>query len=328
MTKLGHYFGTDPEVFISDGLVRIDGIEEKLSNIIPPAQLEEDGIKFEQDRDKKILIKDDGYQWSEDGAAIEAQIIPSNSVNTFYQLFLNSLDGLNNFLKGLNLTSRHDVLGYFDVDKYWKAKDERFRMCVIFGCDPDMSPGLYVETGLENKVSDEEVDVSTHTFRYGGGHIHIQAGEENPYIYFDEWDMAAILFDFFIGLKNTTFSRPPEIKIQELKRLEHYGKPGRVRLQEYPNEKFGIEYRVLSNFWLRSKETVRGILNCADIAATIVERNLARTFINDFNNIIPNVYNAIVTLDGDTGYDILNDVINWSKNKELVNNEKAENAVR
>jgi hypothetical protein len=324
--NFSHNFGTDPEAFVYTELV--DTKFGKIPEIIPPAALVEDfGMKMEQIEDKKVLISGNGFQWSEDGAAIEMQIDPQDNAKHFFQTVNRGIGGLTEFLKDYDMKLWVKPLGHFDPNKYWKGRDLNFQTCVLFGCDPDEFPELYYDLGLEDSDHTEELDVSTHEFRYGGAHIHIQSPLENPHIYFEKWSNAAIIFDFFAGMLNTFLSRKQDIAIAELARLKYYGKPGRIRLQAYnPKESvFGIEYRVMSNHWLQNYPKTRALLNILDIAAEIVESDLDGNFVENHQDLIPEMYKSLISLDRETAGEIYKKAMAWALNNGFIDNSDLEN---
>ena len=315
---LAHTFGTDPEAFVYQDLVQTKyGL---IPEIIPPAALVEDfGMKMTQVKDKKVLTSGQGFQWSEDGAAIEMQIDPQDTVRNFYSTMNRGINSLQQFISPFGLKVWTKPLGHFDVNKYWKNRGEEFQMCVIFGCDPDEFPVQYFELGLEGKDHTEELDVSSHEFRYAGAHIHIQAPISSPSIYFEKWNSTAICFDFFVGMLNTTFRRKPDIIMYEKARLEYYGKPGRIRLQIYnPKEKvFGIEYRVMSNHFIRNFPMTRALLYTMDLAATIAE-SAGEQFVEDKADLIPDMYNTLINLDQENAGRLYKKSMAWALENGFV----------
>jgi len=325
--NLVHKFGADPEVFIinsqNSGKNTPYGI---LHEIIPPIALITDyGKKYKEIKGKKVLIENKNFQWSEDGAAIELQINPSNNLNTLVERLHSARFELNKYLSELGLQMSTQVTGFFDVNKYWKERDDMFRSCVIFGCDPDMSPSLYYSTGLDEFP--EELDVSEHPYRYAGGHIHIQAPKDNPNIYMNNWEEAAILFDFIVGLKNVTYKRPDSVELQELARLKYYGKPGRIRLQNYDekNNIFGIEYRVMSNYWLHQSRLMGILFNAIDLSTSLLERGIGTIFLAKFEDIIPDMYKTIMNRDLDMARKILIKVTDWLLSNRMITLKEAAN---
>jgi len=240
-------FGTDPEMFIVD----------KSGNCVPPAALKEDfGLDFV---DEKTLILADDWKIIEDGAATEINIRPSNNLDTIFERINAAKNAATEFVKdgfGLNTLIRPTVL--FNLDKYWKGRGENFRDCVRFGCDPDLD----IYSG-EYSV---EIDSSKINERYGGGHIHMQAPLNEPSLYEDIFYHAARLMDILVGNTGVAIKRPDNSwTCEEKSKLKYYGRPGRIRLQNYPDGNRGIEYRVPSNYWITDKRVgcaLLTLMNC------------------------------------------------------------------
>ena len=98
-----------------------------------------------------------------------------------------------------------------------------------FGCDPDFN----CWTGGKNDSPNPYTELRT-----AGGHVHI--GYDNP----EEarsYEVACIL-DYLLGA-------PSVLLDDDTQRRAMYGQAGACRIKPY-----GVEYRVLSNFWLGSTE--------------------------------------------------------------------------
>lgn len=104
------------------------------------------------------------------------------------------------------------------------------------GCDPDFNAW---KNGEANPRPNAE-----NPFRTGAGHIHLGWGED-----FDPRSMEHVSgccaisrqLDFYLGL-------PSVLKDKETRRRSMYGRAGCFRSKPY-----GVEYRVLSNFWVTDK---------------------------------------------------------------------------
>ena len=103
---------------------------------------------------------------------------------------------------------------------------------LVFGCDPDFNPYTMSENGAPDSSS---------TLRTAGGHIHIGYDDHNTD---RNLDIVQTL-DVLLGV-------PSVLMDGDTRRRSMYGKPGAYRPKPY-----GVEYRVLSNFWLRSEELMR-----------------------------------------------------------------------
>jgi hypothetical protein len=310
-------FGSDPEFALY-----VESKEYKslsIPKLVPPAALITDyGVKFTENKNKKkVLMNVDGTQVIEDGAAIEINLKPMNLgrggefVGKITSI-LNAFENYVNQVVGNDYWHRvaKEPLGYFDLDNYWKGRGEEFQMCVIFGCDPDVYPETYNAMGLE-EANNKIVDVSTHDLRYFGGHLHIQNMSNDSDIYLQQQEFAPVVLDFTVGALNAAFLRRKDQRDMELERLKYYGRPGRVRFQVYDENTNGIEYRPLSNYWVRDSMKFTAITRVANIAASLIEDGLARDFFIDFRDDIPGMWEALTTLDADKAKRLLNKSLAW-----------------
>lgn len=140
------------------------------------------------------------------------------------------------------------------------------------GCDPDFN--AYTE---EPNVLPEVAP----KFRTGSGHIHIgwtsDAGIYEPGHWRTCLDIVRQL-DWFIGIPSLTWDK------EGIRRRELYGKAGAFRPKPY-----GVEYRVLSNTWLRDERLIGYVYDQARAAIAAYEQDkivfraygrLAETLIN------------------------------------------------
>jgi hypothetical protein len=111
-----------------------------------------------------------------------------------------------------------------------------------FGCDPDFDAWEIAENdppcGIDN------------TFRSCGAHIHVgtDGNDGNEFLLEFQGKLDTVrVMDCFHGIVSTVLDCSKE----SIARRQLYGKPGAHRPKEY-----GVEYRVLSNYWLKSPITV------------------------------------------------------------------------
>ena len=164
-----------------------------------------------------------------DGMALEFNIAPAVSEESFLSNVKEMLSILTKAVKGYTLTlqSVADFGMEYINSQPPEAKD--------LGCEPDMNAWV----GQYNP----RPDVNT-PFRTASGHIHIGwEGGSNDEIAFK----VARQMDFYLGL-------PSILADNETRRRELYGKAGACRVKPY-----GVEYRVLSNFWLGKDSTIRNV---------------------------------------------------------------------
>jgi hypothetical protein len=290
-------FGTDPEVFVVDNN----------GQCIPPAALRDDfGVEF---IDEKTIIEGDDWRIIEDGAATEINIVPSNSIDTINDRISKALAGLKSFVgDNFDLTTIVYPTVPFDVKKYWEERDESFRDCVRFGCDPDLD----IYSGEYSK----EIAADNVPERFGGGHIHMQAPIDDLAFFEDKYFHVARLMDILVGNTGVAIKRPDKRWVEaEKKRLKFYGKPGKIRLQEYPDGTKGIEYRTPSNFWITNPATAFSLLTLMNSVFSLSQNpedaskfledenivNMAPKYIVDFNiksskNLFENCLDKLVTM--------------------------------
>ena len=96
------------------------------------------------------------------------------------------------------------------------------------------------------------------TLRTGAGHIHIddEVARDHPLI-------LAKALDLYLGV--------PSLLLDEAgaERRDLYGRPGSIRIKSY-----GIEYRVLSNFWTADEGLIRWVWQQVERAIGHVQTNM------------------------------------------------------
>lgn len=133
----------------------------------------------------------------------------------------------------------------------------------LFGCDPDFNAWL-----------DGEVNIAPYSvnpyLRTAGGHIHV--GWDNP----TEQERLNVIrwMDLFIGV-------PSIILDSDITRRELYGKAGAYRPKSY-----GAEYRVVSNFWIKSPALMRWVY---DMTKRAVEHKDDISVVQDAEIIIETI---------------------------------------
>lgn len=118
-------------------------------------------------------------------------------------------------------------VGHTITDDVWKKTSLGMRR---FGCNP-------TENAHEQRF--RRVTGTREKFRAAGGHIHmaLDASERN------DLGKVVMLMDIVAGNTCVLVDRDPD----NAKRRKNYGRAGEHRIKDY-----GLEYRVLSNFWLKS----------------------------------------------------------------------------
>ncbi len=126
----------------------------------------------------------------------------------------------------------------------------------VFGCDPSLH--AHGESGI--KI--EEVDPLTHLQRSAGGHIHIGANYDGlKNLIKKEPEKLVQMLDIICG--NTCVLVDRDKGNKERRKL--YGAAGEYRLPKH-----GLEYRVLSNFWLQAYPLMSLTFGLARIAVELM----------------------------------------------------------
>jgi len=129
----------------------------------------------------------------------------------------------------------------------------------IFGCDPDFNAWSLTMNEIDGTAS-------ALPFRSSGGHFHFGYKEESKELLTDPYGKADVIraADIFMGIPSVFMDSDPTAPARRLL----YGKAGAHRPKEY-----GVEYRTLGNFWVKSPATAQAIYLLADLAVRIVLDN-------------------------------------------------------
>lgn len=193
-----------------------------------------------------------------DGVQVELNPLPSQCRES---LAYNIVSCLSNLSDRLRMQKYQDVKVDFsqliklDKDELDSLSGDSKR----FGCMP--SKNIYGEKPVANNV-----DPMVYPFRCAGGHIHIGDNGTSPN-YLDiskvlkDEERLVRLFDVIVGNTCVLLDRDPG----NVERRKVYGRAG-----EYRTPKYGIEYRTLSNFWLRSYPLMSFVMGLSRLAVNIL----------------------------------------------------------
>lgn len=162
-----------------------------------------------------------GFAIQEDNVALEFNIPPSSSKKAFVESLSNMMAFVTQEAARRGLKPALLASATFTEDQ---LETEQAK---LFGCEPDFNAW----TGQENPRP-EGVDKN---LRSCGGHVHVGMSGSNPIV-------ITRAMDLYLGV-------PSVLLDKDSTRRSLYGNAGSFRPTMY-----GIEYRVLSNFWLRSKK--------------------------------------------------------------------------
>lgn len=212
-------------------------------------------------KNEPLYITEKGHAIQEDNVMVEFNIPPSSNEEDFIKNI--------NFVKSY-LSNKFNKDGINLEIKASATLDEKFLQTdqsKTFGCDPDFN--VYLKEPNEPPKSGGNLRVC-------GGHIHI--GYDNPEI--ETTEKIVKWLDIFLGLPSVWMDK-------DSLRRTMYGKAGCFRIKE-----FGVEYRTLSNFWIKNDKLLSYIYKNA-IKAVKLAINSDKDFILEkYENMVENVINT------------------------------------
>ena len=155
----------------------------------------------------------------EDNVAVEFNIPPAKSKEQFVTTINFALEELMKRARVMNFELSIVPSATFDRDQLRHPKAK------VFGCDPDHNAWTLMKNPTP-KCDDKSL-------RSAGGHVHVGCTQ------FPAFDIARAM-DLFLGVPSVAFD-------PDRRRRALYGKAGAYREKQY-----GMEYRTLSNAWLKS----------------------------------------------------------------------------
>lgn len=181
-----------------------------------------------------------------DNVLAEFTIPPAKSKTEFVTSIGNALKSLSDFAPNYNV--RACAAAYFDEDQL--NCEEAYRI----SCDPETCvyelKVILPDDSLFRKLN----------LRTAGGHIHI--GNKNLLEEEDNIIYCVKMMDLFLGTCSLFLDQEPASKL----RKTFYGKAGRYRTPFY-----GVEYRSLSNFWLKSPELCKFVYDVSCFVTQFVK---------------------------------------------------------
>lgn len=236
-------FGCDPEFFFRKGK-EIVGAE-----IVLPKDGLYDG---NETYPNKIII---------DGVQAELNPQPNTCRESLGFNIADSFKALKNHLqnfKGIGIDFSQTIqLSDEDFDKLSDGSKK-------FGCMP--SKNSY-NGGRDGRI---RVNPANYRYRSAGGHIHIGGREFLPKGIFDNPIRIVQMMDILVGNTMVLIDRDPG----NIERRKVYGQAGEFRLPPH-----GVEYRTLSNFWLRSYQLMSLVMGLTRHAVGIVANDMDEEFL-------------------------------------------------
>lgn len=193
---------------------------------------------------------EDGFYMQEDGCALEFNIPACAGAREFTQSVYLAMRALFKYLHTKGLTILQTPSATFateDLEKYPQAN--------ILGCSPD-----YNAYTLERRLPPDITELGN--LRFAGGHLHMSF--DNPQKM--PLELIVRILDIYLGLPLLSIdSQGP--------RRKFYGLGGLYRPTHYPDGSKGLEYRVLSNFWVFNTQIQVWMINTLWRVLTVIESN-------------------------------------------------------
>jgi len=240
--KCNMTIGCDPEFFLKDSKTG------KLISAIPHVT----GTK------EVPLPLPGGGNIQRDNVAVEVATAPANSCEMF-------VSGIERILKEAVsiLPAGTEIVALpsasFDQKELEHPEAQRF------GCDPDYDAWEVCQN--------DPPCAADATFRSCGAHIHVGTDGKDGNSFLLEFEgklLTVKVMDCIHGLISTVLDSSKE----SIDRRKLYGKPGAHRPKDY-----GVEYRVLSNYWLKSPVTVMLMYHLTEDALAVIRAEKANDII-------------------------------------------------
>lgn len=247
-----HTIGTDPEFFLKKG--------DKYISAIPFIK----GSKHEP------AMLPSGGTIQRDNVAVEFATVPAGSGKDFVNKVKDCLkDTLDIIPDG------HELV--VEPSATFEESELADPEACEFGCDPDFSAYLLEEN--------EKPWCEDSTFRSCGAHIHVGCLDDKGEVIkgleflmeFKGKIETVKAMDLLHGIVSTVL----DDSLAATKRKELYGKAGCHRPTDY-----GVEYRVLSNYWMKSPELVMLMDSLTKDALTLVSSGELKGVLNSISEYI------------------------------------------
>jgi hypothetical protein len=186
----------------------------------------------------------EGYTIQEDNVAVEFGIPPAKTRHDFTQHISTIMQYLNDSFANRGVEVAVDASAIFPEEALIDPR------AWVFGCEPDLNVWL--------RKPNPRPTSSNKNLRSAGGHVHVGITDED----FDTEKLIKCM-DLFLGV-------PSVLMDKDTTRKELYGKAGAFRFKPY-----GVEYRVLSNFWVKNPSYTDWVYNQTNRAVEAVDSQFA-----------------------------------------------------
>lgn len=176
----------------------------------------------------------------EDNVLVEFNPNPASTVDEFIRNHKLVLQDLEDIIKPLGYYMEAEATAKYPKKELLSAQAREF------GCEPDFDAW--------NVVMNDVPEPGNLNLRSAGGHLHVSFDQANSY------ENARI---DFIRTMDCMLGIPSVLIDSNNQRRKLYGKAGahRPKYTDFGHPYDGAEYRVLSNFWLKSEELMTWVFN-------------------------------------------------------------------
>lgn len=200
-----------------------------------------------------------------DGMALEFNIDPAASEDEFSISVQQVLDHMKKMVPDYEVVAT--PVAHFDAAYLFSQPKEALEL----GCEPDFNAW----TGAANDRPDADRPMRT-----ASGHVHVGWTSDEDIRdpqHLHRCNLVAKNLDFFLGLASLEYD-------QDKERREMYGKAGACRYKSY-----GVEYRTLSNAWLKNASLIRWVYRAAHAG---VEATMGGRFLFEKHGDIQHIINT------------------------------------
>lgn len=226
-------FGADPEFFFTK-----KGSVIGAEKVLPKIGMYAGSYSGQQ---QKIII--DGVQGEMNIIADTCRQIFAKNMRYCYQAIVEQAKK-----KGVDISFSQTVLVPKKEMKSLSPETQQF------GCSP--SENIHQKSDISIK------DASAYPYRSAGGHVHLGLNDAVTNDILHNYKLIVPLLDVLVGNTMVLLDRDEG----NIERRKVYGKAGEHRTPEY-----GVEYRTLSNFWIRSYPLVSLVLGMCRFAVNVAE---------------------------------------------------------
>lgn len=164
----------------------------------------------------------DGFTLQEDNVALEYGIPPAATEDEFVYNIQAVMAKSREWIGNLTFSKLSCTI--------FPKKEMEHPAAHVFGCEPDFNAWT--------KKTNEKPQPPHEFMRSAGGHIHVET-KRDPFVF-------GRYMDLCLGVPAVILDK------DGLQRKQLYGKKGAIRPKPY-----GVEYRVLSNFWIFDEQLIR-----------------------------------------------------------------------